>query len=121
MDKAFILKNTRSHDEWLIEYLKDPEEAQNYLEASLEEYEKDGDTTALLLALRSVAQAQGGIDQLAKRTAVSREHWYEILASQQTPRLDHWLAVLSALGFRVRLERQHVPTEPSPLREKAAV
>jgi DNA-binding phage protein len=68
MNKDFILKNTRSYDEWLIEHLKDPEEAQTYLEASLEEYEKDGDTTALLLALRSVAQAQGGIGKLAKWT-----------------------------------------------------
>jgi len=42
MNKDFILKNTRSYDEWLIEHLKDPEEAQTYLGASLEEYEKDG-------------------------------------------------------------------------------
>jgi hypothetical protein len=58
-------KNTRNYDEWLVEHLKDPEEAQAYLEAVFEEYEKDGDTTALLLALRSVAQAQRGIGKLA--------------------------------------------------------
>ncbi len=121
MNRDFILKNTRSYDEWLIERLKDPEEARGYLEASLEEYEKDGDTMALLLAMRDVAQAQDGIGQLAKRTNVSRKHLYDILASKHQPRLDHLLSILSGLGFRVRLERQHVPTEPSPLREKAAV
>ena len=121
MNKDFILKNTRSYEDGLIEDLKDPEEAQAYLEATLNAYEEDGNTDALLLALGHVAKAQGGMGQLAKRTAVGREHLYDILASQQTPRLDQWLAVLSALGFRVRLERQHVPTEPAPLREKAAV
>jgi len=119
MDKEFILKNTRSHNEWLIEYLKDPEEAQNYLEASLEEYEKDGDTTALLLALRSVAQAQDGIGQLATRTAVSREHLYDILASQHIPRLDNVLSILSALGFRLRLERVKMTPESVPIHQEA--
>ena len=121
MNRETILKNTTSFKENLLKALQDPEEAQAYLEAAFLAYEADGNTDALLLAMRDVAEAQGGIGQLAKRTDVSREHWSEILASQQTPRLDHWLAVLSALGFRVRLERQHVSTEPSPLREKAAV
>lgn len=104
MNKDFILKNTRSYEEWLIEHLKDPEEAQAYLEAALEEYEKDGDTTALLLALRGVAQAQGGVGKLAKRTGMSRQHLHDILASKHNPRLDNLLSILSALGFRVRLE-----------------
>ena len=72
MNKEIILKNTTSYDEWLIEYLKDPEEAQAYLEATLESYEEDSDTTALLLALRSVAQAQGGIEKLAKQAGMNR-------------------------------------------------
>ncbi len=112
MNKDFILKNTRSYEDGLIEDLKDPEEAQAYLEATLNAYEEDGNTDALLLALGHVAKAQGGIGQVAKRTGMSREHWYEILAGKQTPRLDHWLAALSALGFRVRLERQESRTEP---------
>lgn len=85
MNKDFILKNTRNYDEWLVEHLKDPEEAQAYLEAVLEEYEKDGDTIALLLALRSVAQAQGGIGKLAERTGISRQHLYYVLASKHNP------------------------------------
>ncbi|MBI1924521.1 putative addiction module antidote protein, partial [Candidatus Poribacteria bacterium] len=119
MNKDFILKNTRSYEDGLIEDLKDPEEAQAYLEATLNAYEEDGNTDALLLALGHVAKAQGGMGQLAKRTAVSREHWYDILTSQQTPRLDHWLAVLSALGFRVRLERAKVTPEPVPFHDEA--
>jgi probable addiction module antidote protein len=111
MNKDLILKNTRRYDEWLIQYLQDPKEAQAYLEASLEAYEEDGNTDALLLALGHVAKAQGGIGKLAKRTAVSREHLYEILASKHQPRLDNLLSILSGLGFRIRLERQDIPAE----------
>ncbi len=118
MNRETILKNTTSFKENLLKALQDPEEAQAYLEAALEAYEADGNTDALLLAMRDVAEAQGGIGQLAKQTAVSREHWYEILASQQTPRLDAVLSILSALGFHFRLERQTLPIESSPLQEK---
>lgn len=105
MNKEAILKHTASYEDNLLERLKDAELAQAYLEAAFESYEKDGDTEALLLAMRDIAEAQGGIGQLAKRTSVSRQHLYDMLASKHNPGLDNWLSVLSGLGFRVRLER----------------
>jgi DNA-binding phage protein len=57
--------------------------------------------------MRDVAGAQGEIGQLAKRTAISRQHLYDILASKHNPRLDNFLSILSGLGFRVRLEQQN--------------
>ena len=114
MNKEAILKHTTSYVDELLEDLKDPEEAQAYLEAAFEFYEENGDTEALLLAMRDVAEAQGGIGRLAKRTSISRQHLYEILASKHNPGLDNWLSILSGLGFRVRLERQNVTAEPAP-------
>ena len=111
MNKEAILKHTTSYEEELLEALKDPEEAQAYLEAAFESCEQDGDTEALLLAMRDVAEAQGGIGDLAKRTTISREHLYDILASKHNPRLDNWLNILSGLGFSVRLEQQKAPAE----------
>jgi len=105
MNKDAILKNTRSYDDWLIEQLKDHESSQSYLEAVFDAYAADGDITALLLALRSVAYAQGGIGKLAKQTGISREHLYQILSGKHTPRLDSLMSILSSLGFRIRLER----------------
>lgn len=116
MNREAILKHTTSYKEELIQDLKDPEEAQAYLEAAVEAYERDGDTGALLLAMRDVAEAQGGIGQLAKRTAISRQHLYDILAGKHNPRLDNWLNILSGLGFRVRLERQDdIAVEHAPV------
>lgn len=57
-----------SHDDWRLGYLSDPENARSYLDVAIEEFEEDGDIDAFLLALRNVADAQGGIGQLAKRT-----------------------------------------------------
>ncbi len=114
MNKEAILKYTTSYEDNLLNRLRDLELAKEYLEAAFDSYEKDGNTEALLLAMRDVAEAQGGIGQLAKRTAISRQHLYEILASKHNPRLDNWLSILSGLGFRVRLERQDVTVEPNP-------
>jgi len=71
MNKEAILKHTTNYEDNLLDRLRDPELAQAYLEAVFDSYEKDGNTEALLLAMRDVAEAQGGIGQLAKRTAVS--------------------------------------------------
>jgi uncharacterized protein YuzE len=66
MNKETILKHTASYEDSLLRRLKDPELAQAYLEAAVESYEGDGDTQALLLAMRDVTEAQGGIDELAR-------------------------------------------------------
>ena len=47
---------SRSYDDWLIDRLKDPDEAAAYLEAAID----DGDQGVLILALRHVAFAQAG-------------------------------------------------------------
>ncbi len=95
---------TASFNERMVEILKDSDEAQAFLEVVLEEYEKDPNTRALMLALRDIAVAQGGIGKLAQRTRVSRPHLYEILASKHSPSLHTALDIFSGLGFRVRLE-----------------
>ncbi|MDP3995088.1 MAG: transcriptional regulator [bacterium] len=115
-----IRKITSSFRDDLVEDLKDPIEAQAFLEAMLEGYEKDRDTQLLMLALRDIAVAQGGIGKLAQRTRVSRPHLYEILASKHSPSLDTALDIFSGLGFRVRLESVRAP-RPRVRKKKRAV
>jgi probable addiction module antidote protein len=114
MNSNTVLKHTTSFKENLLKALKAPDEAQAYLEAALLAYEEDGNTEALLLAMRDVTIAQGGIGKLAKRVGVAREHLYSVLSSKHNPRLDKMLSILSGLGFRVRLEKM----EPQPSRLK---
>lgn len=105
MNKEAILKNTTRYEDELLEALKDPEEAQAYLEAAFETYEEDRDTEALLLAIRDVTEAQGGVDKLSKRISINQQKLYEIMSSRSNPRLDNWLRIISGLGFHIRLER----------------
>jgi DNA-binding phage protein len=51
-----MAKRTTTYQEDLIEDLKDPREAAAYLNAAMEE----GDRELFLLALRNVAEAHGG-------------------------------------------------------------
>ena len=61
------MREMRKYRDYIIERLADPEEAIGYLQASIEEYQKDGDTGALLIALESIAKAQSGNKELASQ------------------------------------------------------
>lgn len=88
----------------VIETLKDPEEARVYLAVAIEEFEVDGNKEHFLLALRNVAEAQGGIGALAERTEMNRQHLYRVLSKNGNPRLDKIGAILNGLGFRLSVE-----------------
>ena len=93
-----------SHDDWRRGYLSDPENARSYLDVAIEEFEEDGDIDAFLLALRNVADAQGGIGQLARRTGLNREHLYRALSEEGNPQLTTVDKILHGLGFRLSVE-----------------
>ena len=104
MAKQLTLKNVTSYHENLIASLTDQEEAMAYLKVALEEYESDGDHNAFMLALRNVAEAQGGVGSLAKKAELDRTHLYRVLSSKGNPRLltlDH---ILRAMGFRLSID-----------------
>lgn len=93
----------RDFRDYVKDNLKDPEEAISYLNTALEEYEKDGDTEAFLLALRTVAEARGGITELARKTNLNRQHLYRTLSNKGNPRLNTLETVLHGLGFRLSI------------------
>jgi probable addiction module antidote protein len=89
-----------SYREWLIESLKDPKEAAAYLEAAIEE----GDQAGLLRALRNVAEALGGIAQVAKAANLNRETLYRTLSEGGNPELRSLTAILGAAGLRLSVK-----------------
>jgi probable addiction module antidote protein len=91
---------SRVYDEWLIGRLKEPKEAAAYLEAAIE----DGDQGVLMLALRHVAQAQGGVAEIARRSNLTREATYRILSEDGNPELKSFIALLSAAGLRLSVK-----------------
>jgi len=93
----------RNFRDYVKDKLKDPEEAISYLNTALEEYEKDRDTEAFLLALRTVTEARGGVSELARKTNLNRQHLYKTLSNKGNPRLNTLETVLHGLGFRLSI------------------
>jgi probable addiction module antidote protein len=86
------------HD-WLVERLKDPAEAAAYVEAAIEQ----GHQPALMVALRQVAMAHGGIAEVARRAKLTREAAYRMLSRTGNPELRSLMAILSAAGLQLSI------------------
>ena len=89
------MKKSKAYEAELIESLRNPGEAEHYLNAALEE----DDPELFLLALRNVAEAQGGLAQLADKTKLNRESLYKMLSERGNPELRSLDTLLHALGF----------------------
>jgi probable addiction module antidote protein len=99
MTKRKIRQNTGDYQEWLITSLKNKKEAATYLQVALEEYQNDDNLEAFLMALRHVAEAQGGLGKLSKKTHLNRESLYKTLSSKGNPKLQTIGILLKGLGF----------------------
>ncbi|MEX2491299.1 MAG: addiction module antidote protein [Nitrospirales bacterium] len=100
------MPKSKSYQPKLLEALKDPDEAAEYLNVALEE----GDREVFLLALRNVANARGGITKLAEATNLNRENLYRMLSEKGNPELYSLYSLLDALGFRLAVGLK--PDEP---------
>lgn len=88
----------RSHYEaTLASFRDDPEFAAEYLNEVLE----DGDQRKLLLALRHMAKAFGGVPKLAQTTDLNVTLLYRTLSARGNPELRSWRALLKAMGMRL--------------------
>jgi probable addiction module antidote protein len=95
----------RTYRELVTRTMEDPGEASEYLRASLDEYEGDGNLEAFLLALRTVIEAQGGMTELARKTSLNRQNLYRTLSKSGNPRLQTLHEILNALGLRLSIEQ----------------
>lgn len=95
-------KASISHDEAMIRQLREePDFAAEYLRAALED---DDEPRVLLVALRRVAEARGGIAKVAKAAGVERESLYRALSAHGNPRLSTLAAVTKAMGLKLTVE-----------------
>jgi probable addiction module antidote protein len=81
----------------VADHLKTEGDIAAFIEAVLE----DGDASMVPIALRTVAEAVGGMAALAERTGLSRETLYRTLSKNGNPRLDTLTALLDAFGLRL--------------------
>lgn len=98
-------KASVSHHGQEIEELRaDRELAVEYLKAAMRELEDPDNRAAGLLALRTIAEAYGGLGVIAVQAGISREALYRSLSPKGNPTLKTLLAVLKAVGMRLSVE-----------------
>jgi probable addiction module antidote protein len=89
-----------TYREDLLERLKNSEYAETYLNAALE----DDDKRVFLLALRDVADAYGGMTELARLSKISREHMYRMLSEKGNPEFTSLKNLLNAVSLKLAIE-----------------
>jgi len=99
------MKIPKYHED-LINELKDPAFALDYLNACLQE----DDQGTFLLALRHIAEAQGGFANLARKTKISREHLFRMLSKRGNPRWESLRSLANAFGWRIAFVSKSKPT-----------
>ena len=83
--------------DYLLKDLAEPEFAKGYLEAALQDFDKDSNIELLLLCMKDIAEAQGGIETLVAWTNLSPQALTYLLNAKHPPQLDKVLEILSKL------------------------
>lgn len=90
--------NDRMHDDAMSEvFRKDPGYAAAFLDSILE----DGDQGELLIALRQMTAAFGGVPAIAERAGLNRTQLYRTLSDRGNPEVRSLMAVLKSMGLRL--------------------
>ncbi|HEY8746686.1 MAG TPA: addiction module antidote protein [Tepidisphaeraceae bacterium] len=95
-------KASNSHNEVMIRKLRErPRFAAQYLKAAMEDTD---DPQVLLIALRQIAEARGGLAKVAKAAGIERESLYRALSVRGNPRLSTIVGIMRAVGLRITVE-----------------
>lgn len=95
------MSDYRTLDEISVEYFAQrPEEIDDFLAEIFAEYAQDGDSAALLSALRIVARVKG-ISEMAEEIGMSRQGLQKALSAKGNPRLDNVNAIMRAMGYQL--------------------
>lgn len=91
----------RAHDDAMADvFRKDQAYAVELLNSILE----DGDQGELLIALRQMAQAFGGVSKVAERAQLNSTHMYRALSAKGNPEIRSLSAILRTMGLRLAVQ-----------------
>lgn len=91
----------RNHDEAMAEiFQEDPAYALELLNSILE----DGEPGELLIALRQMTKAFGGVQSIAEKAELNPTQLYRTLSADGNPALSSLTAILKAMGLRLAVQ-----------------
>ncbi|MEL7226116.1 MAG: transcriptional regulator [Cyanobacteria bacterium P01_D01_bin.36] len=93
------MKTSKSYHSYLVESLKDKEEAAAYLDAVFE----DGSPEEVALALKNVAEARRQLIGDSQKSNADWEKCYHLLEQSQMPALPTLLLLFSELGLKLSI------------------
>ena len=102
MSRAKLAKkpDSRSHEDATVaSFRRDRKYAASYLDQVL----ADGDQDELMLALRRLSEAFGGVPGLAQQAGLNATTLYRTLSGKGNPELRTLRALLSAMGLRLSI------------------
>jgi probable addiction module antidote protein len=100
----------RAHDDAMAEMLRDdPAYAVQLLNSILE----DGDQRELLITLRQMTKAFGGMQTIADSAQLSPTQLYRTLSPDGNPVLSSLSAILKAMGLRLAVQSVQTPQVPA--------
>jgi probable addiction module antidote protein len=99
----FKYQKSKSYKDYLYEKLKNPEQAQEYLNAAFEDYFQSNDLGPLLLAIRDIAETKG-MAVLAKQTHLNRQSLYKSLSEEGNPSFGTICAILKMMGLQIGIK-----------------
>jgi len=92
---------SRPHDDAMAElYRNDPALAIDVVNDILE----DGDQAELLIVLRQLTQAYGGVQAVAEQAHLNPTQLYRTLSPKGNPALSSLTAILKAMGLRLKVQ-----------------
>ena len=95
------MAKTKTYRYDTAEHLRTPEEMSLYLEACLEEANRDA--AFIAKALGNIAKAKG-MAQVTRDAGLSRKSLYKALSGDRSPGFDTVLRVINALGIKLHAE-----------------
>lgn len=93
------VKPSKPYDESLLKALQSPEEAAEYLNASLEEAIESDNIQIFILALRDIAKAKG-MTRVAGLAKLNRESMYKMLSVKGNPEFGSLWNLLNSFGLK---------------------
>ena len=94
------------HEAEIAELRADHELAVEYLRAAMESLDTPEGRAGGLLAMRTIAEAYGGLGAVATEAGISRESLYRALSPKGNPTLNTLVAVLKVVGMRLSVEHE---------------
>ena len=90
----------RDYKESLFSDLQDANFSAKHLNSAME----DGDLDVLLLAMKNVIDARGGMSEIAKKAGINRESLYRSLTEGVNPKINTLHKILHSLGLKLVVE-----------------